>query len=186
LQIQIDELNVIKVSDDKVKETLQCKLELKSKELASCLQKLKNLQSDLEKNKLELSKLSTSSIEYESNLAKLSQLNSELTNTKCQIEMQLEIANEKIILLEDIMQKQASTQAALEKKLKLAEDEKVLALAAQRISEDRFEGEKLCREKVEKEKIINDYEVQVYSNNITNIHIKRIINRNSLTTSRKS
>jgi len=162
LKIQIEELNLIKVSDHKVKETLQCKLELKSKELASCLQKLKSLQSDLEKNKVELSKLLACSSEYESNIAKLNHLNSELTSTKSHIETQLEIATEKIALLEDIMQKQAVTQTALEKKLKLAEDEKLLALAAQKISEDRFENEKKCREKVEKEKIINDYDTQVY------------------------
>ena len=88
LKIEIDDLHIIKKSDDKAKETLQCKLELKTKELSSCLIKLKALHSDLDKNKLELSQVIVHSNEYESNVSKLSQQNADLTKTSNELSQQ--------------------------------------------------------------------------------------------------
>jgi len=88
LKIEIDDLHIIKKSDDKAKETLQCKLELKTKELSSCLIKLKALHSDLDKNKLELSQVIAHSNEYESNVSKLSQQNADLTKTSNELSQQ--------------------------------------------------------------------------------------------------
>ena len=204
LKIEIDELHIIKKSDDKAKETLQCRLELKTKELSSCLQKLKGLHSDLDKNKLELSQVIAHSNEYESNVLKLSQKNADLTKTSTELsqknadltKMGTELSQKNADLnktstelsqqkdqvdnqLEIAAGKIRLLEEIIHKQaclLKDVENEKLSAFSAQRICEEKLENEKICREKLEKEKIISEYEVKVKDINILYLFDLTILN----------